>query len=180
MFHDINFSLSSVGALLLFYIAEQKDGTSQRIDRANAARGGMVCARWWAFHAAAAPKTPNLLELIYHKGEPLRTPRSILADTQEQSAHSRSLSTPNGMHSANDTRERLTTDHTRRHTTRALLSPTPRVSRAKTTPPRRMKGFVGAVWNVLAHNAPERSEKFAFSRGDRPALRASIRRTGAR
>lgn len=65
MFHDINFSLSSVGALLLFYIAEQKDGTSQRIDRANAARAGRVCARWWAFHAAAAPKTPNLLELVY-------------------------------------------------------------------------------------------------------------------
>lgn len=37
MFHDINFSLSSVGALLLFYIAEQMGGTSQRIDRANAA-----------------------------------------------------------------------------------------------------------------------------------------------
>lgn len=180
MFHDINFSLSSVGALLLFYIEEQKGGTSQRIDRANAARGGMVCARWWAFHAAAAPKTPHLLELMNHKGGPLRTPRSILADTQEQSAHSRSLSTPNGMRSANDTRERLTTDHTRRHPTRALLSPTPRTSRAKTTPPRRMKGFVGAVWKVLAHNAPKRSEKFALSRGDRPALRASIRRTGAR
>ena len=43
-------------------------GTSRRIYRANAARGGMVCARWWAFHAAAAPKTPNLLELMYHKG----------------------------------------------------------------------------------------------------------------
>mgnify|MGYP000867083875 FL=1 len=180
MFHDINFSLSSVGALLLFYIAEQMGGTSQRIDRANAARGGMVCARWWAFHAAAAPKTPHLLELMYHKGESLRTPRSILTNTQEQSAHSRSLSTPNGMHSANDTRERLTTDHTRRHPTRALLSPMPKAWREKTTPPRRMKGFVGAVWKVLAHNAPKRSEKFALSRGDRPALRASIRRTGAR
>ena len=169
-----------MGALLLFYIEEQEGGTSQRIDRANAARAGVVGVRWWAFHAAAAPKTPHLLELMNHKGGPLRTPRSIPADTQEQSAHSLSLYTPNGMRSANDTRERLTTDHTRRHPTRALLSPTPRTSRTKTTPPRRMKGFVGAVWKVLAHNAPERSEKFALNRGDRPALRASIRRTGAR
>ena len=122
MFHDINFSLSSVGALLLFYIEEQEGGTSQRIDRANAARGGMVGVRWWAFHAAAAPKTPHLLELMYHKGEPLRTPRSILTNTQEQSAHSRSLPTSNALRSANDTRERLTTDHTRRHTTRSPLA----------------------------------------------------------
>ena len=38
MFHDINFSLSSAGVLLLFYIAEHKGGTAQRMDRANAAR----------------------------------------------------------------------------------------------------------------------------------------------
>ena len=125
-------------------------------------------------------RRPTFSNWCTSKGAPLRTPRSILADTQEQRTHSRALSTPNALRSANDTRERLTTDHTRRHTKRALLSPTPRVSRAKTTPPRRMKGFVGAVWKVLAHNAPKRSEKFALSRGDRPALRASIRRTGAR
>lgn len=65
---------------------------------------------------------PNLLELMYHKGVPPRTPRSILTDTQEQRAHSRALSTPNALHSANDTRERLTTDHTRRHTTRSPLA----------------------------------------------------------
>lgn len=147
MFHDINFSLSSVGALLLFYIEEQKGGTSQRIDRANAARGGMVCARWWAFHAAAAPKTPHLLELMYHKGEPLRTPRSILADTQEQSAHSRSLSTPNGMRSANDTRERLTTDHTRRHTTRSPLAHAERLAHKNNIAPTKegiRRGGVGS------------------------------------
>ena len=154
-------------------------GTSQRIYRANAARAGWVCARWWPFHAAAAPKMPKLLELMYHKGVPLRTPRSLLADTQEQRAHSRALSTPNALRSANDTRKRLTTDHTRRYTTRSPLA-TPSAWRTKTTSPRRRKGFVGAVWKVLAHNVPKRSEKFALSRGDRPALRASIRRTGAR
>lgn len=135
MFHDINFSLSSVGALLLFYIEEQKGGTSQRIDRANAARGGMVCARWWAFHATAAPKTPNLLELVYLQRGPLRTPRGILADTQEQRAHSRALSTPNALRSANDTRERLTTDHTRRHTTRSPLAHAERLAHKNNTAP---------------------------------------------
>ena len=97
-------------------------GTSQRIYRANAARAGRVCARWWIFHATAAPKTPNLLELVYLQRGPLRTPRSILADTQEHRAHSRALSTPNALLSANDTRERLTTDHTRRHTIRSPLA----------------------------------------------------------
>ena len=124
-------------------------------------------------------RCPTFSNWCTSKGGPLRTPRSILADTQEQRTHSRALSTPNALRSANDTWERQTTDHTRRYTTRSPLA-TPSAWRTKTTSPRRRKGFVGAVWKVLAHNAPKRSEKFALSRGDRPALRASIHRTGAR
>ena len=122
MFHDINFSLSSVGALLLFYIEEQEGGTSQRIDRANAARGGMVGARSWAFHAVARRRGPPFSNSCAPKGATSPNIQEHTRRYNENKARTAAPSPPNGMLSVSDTQERLTTDHTRRHTTRSPLA----------------------------------------------------------